>query len=154
MRSDDVLLTRLVMPGQTNQHGSLFGGVAMSLMDEAAAILATRVARGPVVTAHIASIDFRAPVWEGEAVQVLAHLVRVGTTSLHLHVTVKGEDMDTGEVRLCTEADVIMVAIDHRGRPRAVPRDPPPGPTSASEPAAKRPAARRSRARRRPDEAR
>ena len=37
MRTDDVLLTRLVMPGQTNRHGSLFGGVAMGLMDEAVA---------------------------------------------------------------------------------------------------------------------
>ncbi|MGE0192707.1 MAG: acyl-CoA thioesterase [Planctomycetota bacterium] len=123
MRSADVLLTRLVMPGQTNRHGSLFGGVAMSLMDEAAAILATRVARGPVVTVHIASIDFKAPVWEGEAVQVHARLDRIGRSSLHIHVTMKGEDMDTGEVRLCTEADVVMVAIDHRGRPRPVPQD-------------------------------
>jgi len=123
MRSDDVLLTRLVMPGQTNRHGSLFGGVAMSLMDEAAAILATRVARGPVVTVHIASIDFKAPVWEGEAVQVHARLDRIGRSSLHIHVTMRGEDMDTGEVRLCTEADVVMVAIDHRGRPRPVPKD-------------------------------
>ena len=123
MRSDDVLLTRIVMPGETNRHGSLFGGVAMGLMDEAAAILATRVARGPVVTAHIASIDFKAPVWQGEAVQVQAHLVRTGTSSIHIQVTVRGEDMDTGEVRLCTEAAFVMVAIDHRGRPRPVPKD-------------------------------
>lgn len=123
MRSDDVQLTRLVMPGQTNRHGSLFGGVAMSLMDEAAGVLGTRVARGPVVTVHVASIDFKAPVWEGEAVQVLARLDRVGTSSIHIHITMKGEDMETGEVRLCTEADFVMVAIDHRGRPRPVPTD-------------------------------
>ena len=39
-------ITRLVLPGLTNRYGSLFGGVALSLMDEAAAIVATRVARG------------------------------------------------------------------------------------------------------------
>ena len=35
-------ITRLVLPGLTNRHGSLFGGVALSLMDEAAGIVSTR----------------------------------------------------------------------------------------------------------------
>ena len=118
-----VTISRIVMPGQTNRHGSLFGGVAMSLMDEAAGIVATRAARGPVVTAHIEAIDFKAPVWQGEAVHVSARLGRVGTSSLRVHVSTKGEDMETGEVRDCTEAEFVMVAIDHLGRPRSVPKD-------------------------------
>ena len=55
-------ITRLVLPGHTNRHGSLFGGIALSLMDEAAGIVSTRVARGPVVTAHIESTDVAAEV--------------------------------------------------------------------------------------------
>lgn len=118
---NEATITRLVMPGQTNRHGSLFGGVAMSLMDEAAAVVATRRARGPVVTARIESVDFKVPIWEGEAVHVRANLTRIGTTSLHINVATWGEDMDTGTLRLCTEAKFVMVAIDHRGRPRPVP---------------------------------
>lgn len=115
-------ITRLVMPGQTNRHGSLFGGVAMSLMDEAAGVVATRTARGPCVTAHIASIDFKAPIWQNEAVHVIARLEKVGSTSMRIRVTTVGEDMETGQQRLCTEAEFVMVAIDQNGRPRPVPK--------------------------------
>ena len=119
-------ITRLVMPGTTNRHGSLFGGVAMSLMDEAAAVVATRKACGPVVTAHIASIDFKAPIWQGEAVHVIAHLEKVGNTSMRIKVETIGENMETGEQRMCTEATFVMVAIDAAGRPRPVPHAPAP----------------------------
>ena len=115
-------ITRLVMPGQTNRHGSLFGGVAMSLMDEAAGVVATRRARGPVVTAHIASIDFKAPIWQNEAVHVIARLAHVGTTSMRLNIQTLGENLETGQCRMCTEATFVMVAIDQAGRPRPVPR--------------------------------
>lgn len=115
-------ITRLVMPGQTNRHGSLFGGVAMSLMDEAAAVVATRKACGPVVTAHIASIDFKEPIWQGEAVHVIARLDKVGSSSMKIKVETIGENMETGEQRKCTEALFVMVAIDPAGRPRPVPR--------------------------------
>ena len=76
--SHTVTLTRIVMPGQTNARGTLFGGVALSLMDEAAAIVALRHARAAVVTAHIDSVDFKAPIYEGEAVEVTATLKMVG----------------------------------------------------------------------------
>lgn len=117
-------ITRLVMPGQTNRHGSLFGGVAMSLMDEAAAIVATRKAAGPVVTAHINSIDFKAPIWQGEAVHVIAQLEKVGSSSMRIRVETIGENMETGQRRHCTEAMFVMVAIDKAGRPRPVPQGP------------------------------
>lgn len=111
-------ITRIVMPGQTNRHGSLFGGVALSLMDEAAAIVAHRVANGPVVTAHIASVDFKAPIWHGWAVEVTARLRMVGRTSMRIEVDTYGECLDTGERSHSTTAEFVMVAIDENGRPR------------------------------------
>lgn len=117
-------ITRLVMPGQTNRHGSLFGGIALSLMDEAAGIVATRRSSGPCVTAHIASIDFKAPIWQGEAVHVIAQLDRVGSSSMHISVQTIGENLETGEQRECTVAKFVMVAIDQAGRPRPVPKRP------------------------------
>ena len=119
----DATITRLVLPGLTNRYGGLFGGVALSLMDEAAGIVATRVARGPVVTAHIASVDFKEPIWQGEAVQVRARLTRVGTSSMQIRVETYGECLEEGTRRLTTAAEFVMVAIDKDGRPRAVPRE-------------------------------
>jgi acyl-CoA hydrolase len=116
-----VTLTKIVMPGQANAVGTLFGGVALSLMDEAAAIVALRHARSAVVTARMDSVDFRAPIRLGEAVEVTARLVKVGRTSMRLAVETYGEDMITGERRHCTSAQVVMVAVDAEGRPTPVP---------------------------------
>ena len=116
-----VTITRIVMPGQTNRHGSLFGGQALSLMDEAAAIVAHRVSEGPVVTAHINSVDFKAPIKQGWAVEVTAELVKPGRTSMKIQVETYGECLDTRERLHCTTAMFVMVAVDKQGRPRLLP---------------------------------
>ena len=116
-------ITHLVLPGHTNRHGSLFGGIALSLMDEAAGIVATRAARGPCVTAHIESVDFAAPIWQGEAVTVKATLIGVGRTSMRIRVETWGECLEKGTIRKSTAAEFVMVAIDKDGRPRPVPQE-------------------------------
>ena len=122
MHDDCVTITRLVMPGQTNRHGSLFGGVALSLMDEAAGICGHRRAQGPVVTAHIAGVDFKHPIWQGWAVEVVAHVKKVGNTSLRIQVETHGEDLDTGNRIHTTTAGFVMVAVDSEGNPRSIPK--------------------------------
>jgi len=116
-----VTLTRIVMPGQTNARGTLFGGVALSLMDEASAIVALRHARSSVVTAHIDSVDFKGPIFEGEAVEVTARLRAVGRTSMRISVESWGEDLHTGERRFCTSAEFVFVAMGADGKPCVVP---------------------------------
>ena len=116
-----VTLTKIVMPGQTNARGTLFGGVALSMMDEAAAIVALRHARGAVVTAHVESVDFKAPIHQGEAAEVTARLASVGRTSLKIHLEMWGENLMTGERRFCTTADFVFVAMGPDGKPTPVP---------------------------------
>ncbi|MDF1701359.1 MAG: acyl-CoA thioesterase [Planctomycetota bacterium] len=116
-------ITRLVLPGLTNRHGSLFGGVALSLMDEAAGIVSTRVSRGPCVTAHIQSVDFEEPIWEGEAISVHAALIGVGRTSMRIKVETWAECLEEGTRRRSTAAEFVMVAIDKVGKPRPVPAE-------------------------------
>jgi acyl-CoA hydrolase len=119
-RPTEVRIVRIVMPGQTNSHGTLFGGVALALMDEAAAIVALRHARAPIVTAHIQEVDFRAPIRLGEAVEVHASLVSVGRTSMRVAVETFGENLATGERLLCTSAEFVLVAVGADGRPTPV----------------------------------
>lgn len=117
-------VTKIVMPGQANARGTLFGGVALSLMDETAAIVALRHARASVVTAHIHTVDFEAPIFQGEAVEVTATLLGVGRTSMRIEVETFGENLATGERRFCTRAEFVFVAMGPDGRPTAVPRMP------------------------------
>ena len=116
-----VTLTKIVMPGQANARGTLFGGVALAMMDEAAAIVALRHARGSVVTAHVESVDFKAPIYQGEAAEVTARLASVGRTSMRIHLEMWGENLETGERRFCTTADFVFVAMGPDGKPRPVP---------------------------------
>jgi len=118
---DSCTITRIVMPGSANSRGSLFGGALLAWMDEAAAIVAMRHARGPVVTAHLNSVDFRAPILIGEITEICARLVDTGRTSLTVEVTAHGQNLETGERRRCTTAEFVLVAVDEDRRPIPVP---------------------------------
>ena len=77
---NEVVLVKIVMPGQANAIGTLFGGVALAMMDEATAIVALRRRRRPV--AHGRRDPWTsAPRSTREAVEVTARLKSVGRTS-------------------------------------------------------------------------
>ncbi|BDV44020.1 acyl-CoA thioesterase [Geotalea uraniireducens] len=111
-----------LLPKDTNPAGDIFGGVLMSLMDKAAAVIAWRHVRQEVVTAGAEGIAFLRPVRVGEVVKVRARIVCTGRTSLELAVTVEAENVFTGESQLAARGFFTMVALDETGRPTPVPQ--------------------------------
>jgi acyl-CoA hydrolase len=115
----------LVLPGQTNQHGNLFGGQALEMMDKAAAIAALRHAECDVVTARTGldgGVSFEAPINESEIVNIEARLYEVGETSMRIQVDVYGESpQEDWDRKKCTTATFVMVAVDDDGNPTEVP---------------------------------
>lgn len=110
---DIPLISRLidvVFPGDTNHHGTLFGGAGFALMDRVAFIAATRHGRVPFVTASCERIDYTAPVKLGQIVELTAKVTRVGRTSLSVTVEMIAENMVGGERVLCTRGLFHMVA--------------------------------------------
>jgi acyl-CoA hydrolase len=71
-----------VLPNQTNNHNTMFGGEVMALMDRAAGIAALQFCRKPVVTASSERIDFRTPIQAGEIIEAVARVIYVGRTSI------------------------------------------------------------------------
>ncbi|MGZ3787990.1 MAG: acyl-CoA thioesterase, partial [Bacteriovorax sp.] len=61
VRESAVETRYLVMPNHTNPQNSIFGGVVMSWIDMAAAMVAERHTNRPVVTVHVDGISFKAP---------------------------------------------------------------------------------------------
>ncbi len=118
----EVSVADIVLPGQTNTFGTMFGGNALALMDKAAAIAAWRFCRQPVVTASTEHLDFRAPVHQGEIVEAMARVVYAGRTSLVVRVHVYGEHPFKGDRRLCTTGYFSMVSVGPDGRSIAVPQ--------------------------------
>lgn len=113
--------THLVLPPDTNQHGTAFGGIIMQWMDIAAGIAATRHCHGQVVTAAVDEIVFERPIRLGDVVLVRASVNFTGRTSLEVGVRVDREDAETGAHEHCLSGHFTFVAIDDAGRPVPVP---------------------------------
>jgi len=115
-----IVMRQMVMPGDTNVHGTIFGGTIMSWMDIAAAMVAQRHCESPVVTVHISDIDFISPIKLGYHVKIMASLNFVGTSSMTVGVRVDSENPFTGNSKKCTKAYLTFVALDEFGKPLKV----------------------------------
>ncbi|MFT6630169.1 MAG: acyl-CoA hydrolase [Bacteriovoracaceae bacterium] len=120
-KESEVLMRELVMPGDTNAHGTIFGGKVMSWIDIAAAMCASRHCNTPVVTVHIDDIEFRSPINIGTQVVIMASVNYVGNSSMIIGVKVQSENPYTGVVRVTTKAYLTFVSLDEFGKPLKVP---------------------------------
>jgi acyl-CoA hydrolase len=116
-----VSTTELVLPGNTNTHGTMFGGDVLALMDKTAAIAAIRFCRQPVVTASTERIDFRTPIRLGDIIEAFAHVIHTGRTSLIVRIDIYAERPLQGERERCTTGYYSFVSIDEHGKPQPVP---------------------------------
>jgi len=113
--------TMLVFPGETNYHGTLFGGHLMKQIDGICTIAAMRHCGRRVVTASVDSFDFVAPIRMGEAIELEAFVTWTGRTSMEVACVVRAENLETGERRMAMTGFVTFVAVDADGRPAKVP---------------------------------
>ncbi|MCO7176021.1 acyl-CoA thioesterase [Sporolactobacillus kofuensis] len=111
-----------VLPNDTNNHGTFFGGKLMMYVDNIAAIAATRHSRSLVVTASIDSVDFLQPIYAGSSVCLEAFVTWSHHTSMEVFVKIINEHLITGKRDLCTTCFLTFVAIDEKGKPIPVPK--------------------------------
>ena len=114
-------ISELMMPGDVNNLGHVFGGVVLSMVDRAAAVTAMRHARQPCVTVSINQVDFKEPIYTGEFVTCSARVHYVGRTSMEIGVRVVAEHPITGRRRDTNDCFLTFVAIDENSRPAPVP---------------------------------
>ena len=105
-------MVQLVLPQHANVHGSVLGGTVMHWIDLAAAIVANRHSRRPVVTAAIDEMAFLAPILVGQLAVIHARITLVDRSSMEICVDVESEDLLSGERRHTSTAYVTFVAID------------------------------------------
>lgn len=108
-------------PRDTNTAGDIFGGWIMSQVDLSASIVASRRAKGRVVTVAVNSFQFHKPVYVGDLVSCYAKVTKVGNTSLTVFVEVYAERYpERVETVKVTEATLTFVAVDENGKKRPV----------------------------------
>jgi acyl-CoA hydrolase len=116
------VLTDLVLPPDTNYHGTIFGGNVMAYIDKVASIVAMRHSRKMIVTASSDSLDFISPIKTGEAICLEGLITYTRNTSMEIYVKVEAEDLLTGERRLTATSYLTFVALDDQGKPTPVPQ--------------------------------
>ena len=115
------VMTELVLPQHTNQLRSVFGGVVMSWIDIAAAIVATRHSGRTCVTASIDELHFLRSIKEGFVVNITGVITMVHNTSCEVLVEVEAENPILGERVKTARAFLTFVALDDYGRPTSMP---------------------------------
>jgi acyl-CoA thioesterase YciA len=110
----DAAIRLTMMPRDTNAHGTVFGGIILSYIDIAGGVEAVRHTRhNRFVTVAMKEVIFHEPVFIGDLVSFYAETLRVGRTSITIHVVVEAERFGTPGIMVkVTEAEVTFVAID------------------------------------------
>jgi acyl-CoA thioesterase YciA len=113
----------VMMPKDTNAHGTIFGGVILSYIDQAAAVEAKRHGAAFIVTVAMREVVFHQPVNVGDLVSFYTRLVRVGNTSITVAVEVFSQPGEGRGNRLrVTEAEVTFVNLDKNRKPAPIAR--------------------------------
>lgn len=110
----------IAMPRDTNPGGDIFGGWLVSQMDLAAGSIASVVAEGRVVTVAINALTFHKPVFVGDEVSCYAEVIRIGNTSMDIHVETWVRRGLTKKSLKVTEGTFTFVAIDQNRKPRKI----------------------------------
>lgn len=110
----DAAIRLTMMPRDTNAHGTVFGGIILSYIDIAGGVEAVRHTKHErFVTVAMNEVIFHEPVFIGDLVSFYASTVKVGRTSITIHVEVEAERFGSkGQVVRVTSADLTFVAIN------------------------------------------
>ncbi len=111
----------LMMPRDTNAHGTIFGGVILSYIDQAGAIEARRQGLQFMVTVSMDRVVFHEPVYVGDLVSFWTETLRIGTTSITTKVTVEAIRTGNPNRRVTvTEVQVVYVNLGQDRKPKPI----------------------------------
>lgn len=110
----------IVMSGDINGAGRLFGGKLLAWIDETAGIVAMRHCRGTVTTVSIDNLRFKAGAYLNDVVVLEGRVTYTGRTSMEVRVDTYIEGRD-GYRRAINRAYFSMVAMDENDKPTQVP---------------------------------
>ncbi|AZU64141.1 acyl-CoA thioesterase [Neobacillus mesonae] len=117
-----IVNTAQVLSCDLNNYNTLFGGILMKKLDDAATLSARRHSRvKECVTASTDSIDFLCPIHQTDSVCVESFVTYTGRTSMEIFCKVIAEDIGTGERRVAATAFLTFVALDENKMPVPVP---------------------------------
>ncbi|MBI6546940.1 MAG: acyl-CoA thioesterase [Cyanobacteria bacterium NC_groundwater_1444_Ag_S-0.65um_54_12] len=117
-RADHLAIRVILLPKDTNEHGTIFGGVILSYIDLAGGVEARRNTDHPLVTVALREVIFKQPVYVGDIISFYTSTRRLGRTSITVRIRVEAQRHHNPlEIAMVTTAEAVFVAIDEQGRP-------------------------------------
>lgn len=111
---------KVVFSNMTNHYDTMFGGIAMEMMDEVAFITATRFSRKVCVTVSSDRIDFKKSIASGSIVELVGKIEEIGNTSLKVKVEIYKEEMYGNIREKSIEGHFTFVALDEHKKPTSI----------------------------------
>tara|TARA_B100001250_G_scaffold115457_1_gene97823 strand:+ start:1369 stop:1839 length:471 start_codon:yes stop_codon:yes gene_type:complete len=115
-----VVMHELILPNDTNNLNTVFGGKVMQYMDLCAAMSAYKFARTAVVTASVDRLDFLAPARVGDMLILKSSVNYSHNSSMEVGVRIDAENVKTGKRRHTASAYLTFVSLDEKGKPQKV----------------------------------
>lgn len=117
-----VIVEQLMTPIEANADNNVFGGVILSLIDEAATGAAQRQALvGTVAGVHLDRMSFLGPAFIGETVRARAIVNRVWRTSMEIQVEVDALNPNSSTPRSVAKSYLVYVKLNAEGNPSELP---------------------------------
>ena len=117
----ELISTYICKKGDIGVHDNMFGGLILSVIDDASASYASQICDTQrVVTLKIDELIFAKPVKVGNILKVYGEVKAFGTTSVTLYIEVRKHNVYTGLQTVVTHTNIKFVRIDDEGTPLAI----------------------------------
>jgi acyl-CoA thioesterase YciA len=111
-----LITQHMCLEKDVGSNGTLFGGILMSWLDEAAAIMASQEARSNrMVTVVVEKVQFIQPIKVGDIVQIRGKVKKIGITSITIQLEAQSVDPETKTERPVCSTEMVFVNIDKWG---------------------------------------
>ena len=111
---------QILSQNSLNGYKRLFGGRLMEWIDIVAAVTARRHCNMNVTTAAVDKLIFKKPAFANDTIVLEGYITYAGNTSMEICVETCVEALDGTKTHI-NKAYLVMVAIDEKGKPSAVP---------------------------------
>lgn len=119
---DPIVITRQMTENDANAQSNVFGGIILSLIDEAGSLAARKQAlNSPITGVQQDRMSFIGPTFIGETVEVKAIITKTWNTSMEVQVEVEAINPNTQQRRRVASSYVVYVRLGPNGRPAEVP---------------------------------
>ena len=117
----ELITTYICKKGDIGVHDNMFGGIILSIIDDAAASYTSQICdTQKIVTLKIEELLFKQPVKVGNLIKVYGEVAEFGKTSIKINLEVRKHNVYTGEQDVVTSTNITFVRIDHEGKPRPI----------------------------------